>query len=311
MAVVLIAAGLALTSLPALARPVGRRITPAEWARLCLAALVGGAVAVEAGAILVAAPTLLRSVGAPALAQACGRMVEPLLPLGSAGGWAGVGLALVGAGLAVWGWRQATGQVRALAIEPGLGRHERRAGYSLVVLPTEEPVAYSVATPRPQVVVSQGLAEMLSPAELRAVVNHERAHLRHRHQDLLRLAATARRALAFWPPAARSHAVLRAAVERWADDAATGGDPRQRGTLRQALVRVAFTDPVAPVAAFSLVDATLERVEALDRPPRASLTLHVLLYVPGTVGAVAALVAVSGWVEQVHQMLAMAGQCTI
>lgn len=311
MAPVLVAAGLVVAALPALGRPVGRRIATAEWAKLCLAALVGGALAVEAGAVLVAVPTVLRAAGAPALAQACGRLVHPLLPLGAAGGWLAAALALAVPMLAVQGWRRATAAVRALAIDGCLGRHERRGGYELVVLPTPEQLAYSVTDPIPQVVVSQGLADALTAAELSAVIDHERAHLGLGHQRLLLVAAAARRSLVFWPPAGRSHAALRAAMERWADDTATGGDRQRRADLRQALVTVAIADVAGPVPAFSLADATLERVEALEREPRAPLALHLLLYVPGSAGAATAAVAIGGWASEVRHVLAMAGRCTV
>jgi len=58
----------------------GRQLEPAEWARLCLFALVGGAVAAEAAFLLLAAPTALRAAGVPALAAACERMLQPLTP---------------------------------------------------------------------------------------------------------------------------------------------------------------------------------------------------------------------------------------
>lgn len=310
MAPALVVAGLLLLALPAAARPVGRRIPCAEWARLCLASLLGGALLVEAGLVLLAAPTVLRALGVPALAQACERLVGPLMPLGAAGGWIAALLAAAVAGAGVQGRRRADAQVRGLAIERCLGTHHPCEGYDLVVLPTTERVAYSVDHLVPQVVVSHGLLDTLAAPQVDAVVAHERAHLRLRHPRLLLTAAGARHAVRWWPPATRSHAVLRVALERWADEEAVG-DAAARKHLRDALVTLAAADLGLAVAAFSLADATLERIEAMDRAPRAPLGLHALLYAPGLLGGVVAVAATGSWASQARLVLAMAGRCTI
>lgn len=310
MAPALIAAGLLLLALPAAARPVGRQVPSAEWARLCVAALLGGALLVEAGLVLLAAPTVLRALGVPALAQACDRLVGPLMPLGGAGGWTAALLAAALPAATVRGWRRADAQVRGLGIERCLGTHHPGEGYELVVLPTAEQVAYSVDHLVPQVVVSQGLLDTLAASQVDAVVAHERAHLRLGHPRLLLAAAAVRHALRWWPPAARSHAVLRVALERWADDEATG-DPAARKHLRDALVALAATDLGGAVAAFSLAAATLERIEAMDGTPRAPLGIHAVLYAPGLAGGLVAVAVTGTWASQARLVLAMAGRCTI
>lgn len=310
MAPVLIAAGLLLLGLPAAGRPVGRRIRSGEWARLCLAALLGGVVLVEVGLVLLAAPTVLRAAGVPALAQACGRLVGPLVPLGPVGGWAAATLALVLPLRAGQGWRRAGVQVRGLAIERCLGSHRPGVTYELVVLPTPERVAYSVAGPTPQIVVSQGMLDTLERPQAAAVIAHERAHLRLGHQRLLLIAAAAGHAVRWWPPAARSHVVLRVALERWADDAATT-DPASRRHLRDALVTLVAADLGDAVAGFSLADATLERIEAMERLPRAPLGVHALLYAPGLAGGVLAVAVTGSWAAHARLVLAMAGRCAM
>lgn len=310
MAPVLVAAGLLLLALPAAAGRFGPRIGSAEWGRLCAAAFLGGAVLVEVGLLLLAAPTVFRALGVPALAHVCERLVGPLVPLGSAGGWGAAVLAAVGAGAGVRGWRRADAQVRGLAIERCLGAHVPGDGYDLVVLPTAERVAYSVDHLGPQVVVSRGVFDTLTPPQVHAVIAHERAHLRLRHPRLLLAAAGVRQAVRWWPPAGRSDAVLRFALERWADDAATADAPA-RAHLREALVRLAAADLGAAVAAFSLADATLERIRAMERAPRAAFGLRALLYVPGLAAAVVALAVAVTWTSHVGLVLAMAGRCAI
>jgi Zn-dependent protease with chaperone function len=305
----LVAVGLLMLALPASVRRVGRRLPAREWARLCLVALLGGALLLEAGLILLAAPTVLRALGIAYLAEACDRLVGPLMPLGAMGGWAAAALATGMGALAIQGWRRAAGQVRRLAIEGCLGTRAGGAGYELVVLPTAECVAYSVDDPIRQVVVSQGVLDVLEGPQVDAVIAHEWAHLRLGHPRLLLMAAAVRQALRWWPPVTGSHAALRAALERWADDEATP-HAAARGQLRAALVTLTAVELGGGVPAFSLADATLERIEAMDQPPRAPLGLHALLYAPGLASVVVAIAATGAWTEQARLVIAMAGRCT-
>ncbi|MGH9217484.1 MAG: hypothetical protein ACRDZS_14605, partial [Acidimicrobiales bacterium] len=86
MLIILLSVGVALLALPGLARPLGRRIVPSEWARLCGMALAGGAALLELTVVLYALPTVLRAAGAPLLASLCERMLGPLVPGGAAAG---------------------------------------------------------------------------------------------------------------------------------------------------------------------------------------------------------------------------------
>ncbi len=307
----LLVGGLMLASLPVPLRRLGRRLSPGEWARLCLVALVGGAALIELGAVLWAGPTLLRAAGVPALAMACERLLGPLLPLGVTGGAFGLAVA---AAVPILAWRggcRVRAQMAALVIEPGVGRHQQRDGYDLVLLPARQPLAYSVGGPVPQVVISQGLRDTLTDAQFEAVIAHEVAHLSHRHQRLLAWAAVAAGSLRWWPLSWRAHRVLRGAFERWADAEATGGDHRRRIALGEAIVATAMADQPAPVAGFSLGEATAERIEALQEPPHAPLAVHISFYVPSAVFAAVATVATAVWMSDVQLVVAMAGRCTV
>ncbi len=311
MAPLLLIGGLTLASLPALLRRVGRRLAASEWAQLCVVAMVAGAVLVELGALLWAAPTVLRAAGVDALAMACEQVLGPLQPLGVPGGLVGI---LLATALPVLAWesrRRTRAQADALAIEPELGRHEQRVGFELVVLPTNEPLAYSVDEGVPQVVISQGLCDALTDDQLAAVVSHEQAHLAHRHPQLLSWAALAAAALRWWPHARSSNQALRAGFERWADDGATAGRPERRLALRDALLAVVMADAPQGVAAFSLAEATAERIEAMDTPPRASLAMHAGIYLPGAAAFGVAVGAMGGWIGQMQAVLAMAGRCPL
>lgn len=309
MAPLLLIGGLIVASLPAVLHALGRHMRAAEWARLCLIAVVGGTALVEIGALLWAAPTVLRATGNATLASACERLLGPLLPFGAAGGAVATAVAVAVPALAWRGRRRADAQAHRLVIEPGLGRHEPARGHELVVLPTPAPIAYSVVGRVGQVVISEGLCRVLSGDQLAVVIAHERAHLRYRHPALLRLASAASAALRWWPLSKRSHRVLRAGFERWADEVATGGHDDRRRALRDALLTVVMDDQPPAVAALSLAEATAERVEAMDAAPRAGWLLRVGLYVPGVAVWVVAVAAVFSWVNQAQNVWAMTGSC--
>ncbi|MGH9242717.1 MAG: M56 family metallopeptidase, partial [Acidimicrobiales bacterium] len=218
-------AGLGLLALPWLARPLGRRLAPSEWSRLCLLAIGAGAAAVEAAAVLLAAPTVLRALGVPALAASCQRMLGPLTPGGPAAGWAAAAVGVTIPVLGAIGVVRARRTCQAARVEPCLGEHRTLDEGELVVLPTPHVLAVSVAGPGGQVVVSEGLVNALSPAQLDLVISHEAAHLANDHHRYLTLATAVEHAFAAFPPARRSTAALRVALERWADEEATAGVP--------------------------------------------------------------------------------------
>jgi Zn-dependent protease with chaperone function len=307
--------GLGLLALPGWIRRAGRRLHPAEWALLSVVAVAGGAAVVEASALLYAAPVLAESSGVPALAQLCRRMLGSLAPGGQVAGWMAATVALTLLALGAVGCTRARRAARQVRVERGLGRHDALGAHELVVLPTAHLVAVSVppvdARPqRGQIVVSDGLVDALAPDELDAVLRHEAAHLEHGHHRHLLVASVVEHAFAWFPPARRSTAALRTALERWADEEAaeTIGD---RGAVRQALLVVTASLVASPsLAAFSAAETIGERLDALDGDaPHPRLAPHLLLYCPGAaLGAVAALAFVS-WASGATAVLAMAGQC--
>ncbi len=306
--------GLALLALPALTRPAGRRLHPAEWTRLCLIGVTAGLLIVEAAAVLYAAPTLAGASGIPGLAHLCRRALGPLAPGGAAAGWTATAIAVTLPFLGAVGWTRARREVARMRVEPWLGRHQELGAHELVVLPMAEIVAVSVPAPRGcsargQIVVSDGLVDALADIELDAVLHHEAAHLSRRHHRHLVVATMVDHAFAWFPPARRSTAAWRLALERWADeDAAASID---RGVLRRALLAVtASLVAERAIAAFSAVDTICERLDALDRDvPHARAASHVLLYLPGAALAGAAMVAFASWTNGASAVLAMAGQC--
>jgi Zn-dependent protease with chaperone function len=119
------------------------------------------------------------------------------------------------------------GHDAALA-EPCAGTRDLR------ILDVPQPLAYCLPGVRSRVVVSEGTLSTLTDAEVAAILTHERAHLRARH-DLVLEAFTAVHAA--FPRLVRSANALRAVqllVELLADDAAvraTGRTPLARALV--------------------------------------------------------------------------------
>ncbi|WP_373453762.1 M56 family metallopeptidase [Rhodococcus sp. 05-2255-1e] len=87
----------------------------------------------------------------------------------------------------------------------------------IVVVESEVPDAFAVPSGGGAVVITTGLAEALSNNELRAVIEHERAHLRHRHSVWIQMCEIAARVDPILEPLT---AKVRHAAERRADESA-------------------------------------------------------------------------------------------
>lgn len=104
--------------------------------------------------------------------------------------------------------------LRSLAL---VARPTTHAG--VLVVDAAQPAAYAVPGRPGAVVLTTAARDVLSRPELTAVLEHERAHLRARHDRLLTVTGTF--AAASWLPAARvGHRALRVLAEMHADDAA-------------------------------------------------------------------------------------------
>jgi len=240
----------------------------------------------------------------------CERALRTLLPGATWAGWlAAAGALSIGAFSSLGALRARRGAAGA-RIEPWLGEHRRFDGYDLVTLPTDKAIALSLTGSPSQIVVSRGLVDSLTAPQLELVVRHEAAHLDLKHQRTLRRAAALDHGFAFFPPARRSTAVLRTALERWADEVAAGDQPAERTVLRSALLDVVSLAVGAEVAAFAAADTVSERLDALARSrPTPSRSARALTYAPGLslAAVVVAVVAASG--GQAYMVISMVGHC--
>ena len=113
--------------------------------------------------------------------------------------------------------------------------------------------AYCVPGLRSRIVISAGALDLLDQAELAAVLAHERAHLRERH-DLVLLPFTAlARAFPWSVLVQRSYASVALLVEMLADDHAARQRPARE--LVTALIRVgAAGSPGSPAGTLAIAD---------------------------------------------------------
>lgn len=163
------------------------------------------------------------------------------------------------------------------------------------VLAEAMPMAYCLpGVGRSRLVLSTGTLEQLDRSELAAVLAHERAHLRARHDVVLDWFASVHRA---FPLVVRSDVALdetRLLVEMLADDAAR----REVGSVPVARALVAMAGSPVPADALGAADlGALQRIQRLGRQPHRRwlstavyLLAAALVLLPGlAVGTVLAL----------------------
>jgi Zn-dependent protease with chaperone function len=157
-----------------------------------------------------------------------------------------------------------------------LDRAERRRELDvdgLRVLDGALPFAYCVPGRSPRVVLSGGALRVLDRGEVDAVLAHEQAHLRHRHDVVTESFTAFYRAV---PRPLRRRTPLDAVhllLEMVADDAARkrcGPEP-----LRSALERL--TDAVLPDAPAGTADDRRRRLDRLGRTDNRSVAVTVLV----------------------------------
>lgn len=158
-----------------------------------------------------------------------------------------------------------------------LGQTGRRPELpSLRVMSEDIPVAYCLpAVPgRSRVVVSEGALQALASDEVAAVLAHEEAHVRARHDLVLDTFAALHRA---FPIAVRSDVPLKEArllVELLADDFAR----RRTGPIPLARALVAMAAAPVPGFAMGVSYGTAVRVSRLAERPRPHRLLSAGIY---------------------------------
>ena len=144
--------------------------------------------------------------------------------------------------------------------------------------------AYCVPGLRSRIVISAGALDLLDQAELAAVLAHERAHLRERHDLVLLPFSALLRAFRWSAVACEAHAAVALLVEMLADDRALRHRPARE--LATALLRVGAAGGVQapngalPAAGWAADGQVAARVSRLLRPaPRLPVAAVALVAV--------------------------------
>lgn len=303
MTSLLIISGLAFLVFPGWMPRRGPDIGVVRWARACRASLALGLVLTLSGFLLWGAPVVLHVADGWGVPGLCDDAIHRL-PLGGlefglgamvAGGW--IIVRISGA------FAQAVARSRDARIDPFIGHHRNLSEFDVVVIPSTRLVAVGVPGSRPQIVISEGMVAALAPPELDAVLQHEMAHHRLGHRNYVVLAAVVDHAFGWLPPVRLSTAVLRDAVEEWADLASTRRSPERVALLRSALERLANVH-VTTVARREIQRriAILEGRGARggSRPTR---TIGVVMGFGGALAAATLVLALS------YQVFEAAGRC--
>lgn len=178
-----------------------------------------------------------------------------------------------------------------------LGDH--RHGSGVRVIDVAEPLAYCLPGIRSRVVLSKGTLSALSHSEVQAILRHERAHLRARHDLVLESFIAVHTA---FPRFVRSGSALRAVrllVELLADDAAV----RAVGPAPVARALVACAAARTPAGAMAAGGATtVIRVRRLAGRPN-SMLLSLGAYLAALVVLVGPTVAVAvPWLAELNRI---------
>jgi Zn-dependent protease with chaperone function len=183
--------------------------------------------------------------------------------------------------------------------DSSVARSCARAG-ELRVLDVEQPMAYCLPGVRSRVVVSEGALRALDDSEVTAILTHEHAHLRARH-DLVLEAFTAVHAA--FPRFVRSASALdavRLLIELLADDAAV----RATGPTALARALVACASGRAPSGAMAAGGpSTVLRVRRLAGRPN-SVAWAAAAYLSAAAVLVVPTVAVAvPWLTELQRLL--------
>lgn len=211
------------------------------------------AIAAAAGAVVLAAGATALARARPSipasqeLADACSNW------LSEGGPAALLGLALVllvgtVAGLGIRSaWRQAkAGRDYLRALQIGGERVVHGTRCRLVEL--DQPLAFCAGYLRPRIFISQGALDRLTPVEIRAVLAHERHHVRRRDPLRRLFARTVADSLFFVPILRRISDRYGALGEVAADEAAVLSAPDRR-SLASALLKFSEREPVPAAVA--------------------------------------------------------------
>jgi Zn-dependent protease with chaperone function len=169
----------------------------------------------------------------------------------------------------------------------------------LRILEVAQPLAYCLPGVRRRVVVSEGTLTALTDPEIAAILRHERAHLRARHDLVLEAFIAVHAAFPRFVRSANALDAVRLLVELLADDAAV----RAAGRTPLARALVACAAGRAPSGALAAGGpSTVLRVRRLSGRGN-SLTLSVAAYLTAAAVLVVPTVSLAvPWLIELHRL---------
>lgn len=167
------------------------------------------------------------------------------------------------------------------------------------VLNVAEPLAYCLPGMRSRVVLSQGTLDALTHPELTAILRHERAHLRARHDLVLEAFTAAHTAFPRFVRSASALSAVRLLIELLADDAAV----RSTGPRPLARALVACACGPAPAGAMSAGGpSTVVRVRRLAGPPNSALLSAAAYLAAAAVLVIPTIALALPWLNELHRL---------
>jgi bla regulator protein blaR1 len=181
----------------------------------------------------------------------------------------------------------------------GIAHDSAPRASGLRILDTPQPLAYCLPGVRSRVVVSEGTLSALSGGEMSAILSHERAHLRARHDLVLEMFTAVHAAFPRFVRSGSALDAVRLLIELLADDAAV----RTAGPTPLARALVACASGHTPSGALAAGGpTTVLRVLRLGGRPN-SLVLAVTAYLAAAAVLLVPTVALAvPWLTELQRL---------
>lgn len=169
----------------------------------------------------------------------------------------------------------------------------------LRILDVKQPLAYCLPGVRSRVVVSEGTLKSLSDSEIDAILTHERAHLRARHDLVLEMFTAVHAAFPRFVRSGSALDAVRLLIEMLADDAAV----RAAGPTPLARALVACASGHTPTGALAAGGpTTLLRVRRLAGRPNSRAVAATAYLAAAAVLVVPTLALAVPWLTELHRL---------
>jgi Zn-dependent protease with chaperone function len=172
-------------------------------------------------------------------------------------------------------------------------------GNHLRILDVAQPLAYCLPGVRSRVVVSEGALNALADNEMAAILTHERAHLRARHDLVLEMFTAVHAAFPRFVRSAHALHAVRLLIELLADDAAV----RAAGPTPLARALVACASGHTPSGALAAGGpTTVLRVRRLGGRPNSRILAATAYLAAAAVLVVPTVALAVPWLTELHRL---------